>query len=239
MLMKRPDYSGAVLTWGLGYISQLPEGDGKIQEEFTNMLVQAMSRSGASSKQLDETWATLGEAIHAAAKNKERRTFQAIGRLAYNKCKKKFNKKGPRIKGFSGRVVSATGWIDTATTIGDMSNCCLHWGVLQRFGGTMPGKFEGKAGLTVGLEKKCDIVGVVCMTHEKALKKDRPFYLEVSDDGQNWYRVRPNGEILGGEIRFNLKDSDAAGKFVRMLREGDKYEPGIAGFYVYGKPQKN
>lgn len=239
VLMKRPDYSGAVLTWGLGYISQLPEGDGKIQEEFTNMLVQAMSRSGASSKQLDETWATLGEAIHAAAKNKERRTFQAIGRLAYNKCKKKFNKKGPRIKGFSGRVVSATGWIDTATTIGDMSNCCLHWGVLQRFGGTMPGKFEGKAGLTVGLEKKCDIVGVVCMTHEKALKKDRPFYLEVSDDGQNWYRVRPNGEILGGEIRFNLKDSDAAGKFVRMLREGDKYEPGIAGFYVYGKPQKN
>jgi hypothetical protein len=71
------------------------------------------------------------------------------------------------------------------------------------------------------------------------LKKDRPFYLEVSDDGQNWYRVRPNGEIKGGEIRFNLKGSEAAGKFVRMLREGDKYEPGIAGFYVYGKPQKN
>ena len=110
VLMRRPDYSGSVLTWGLGYISKLPAGDGKVQEEFTNMLVQAMSRTGTSSKQIDETWATLGEAIHAAAKNKERRTFQAIGKLSYNKCKKKFPKKGPRIKGFPGFVVSATGY---------------------------------------------------------------------------------------------------------------------------------
>lgn len=239
VLMRRPDYAGAVLTWGLGYISQLPEGDGKIQDDFTNMLVQAMSRSGTSKKDIDTTWATLGEAIHAAAKNKERRTFQAIGKLAYAKCKKKFNKKGPRIKGFSGRVVSATGWIDTATTIGDLSQCCLHWGVLQRFGGTMPGKFEGKAGLVVGMEKKCDIVGVVCLSSEKSLKKDRPFYIETSDDGQNWYRARPDGVIQGNQIRFDFKKSGIAGKYVRMLREGDKYEPGITGFYVYGSPQKN
>lgn len=239
VLMRRPDYAGAVLTWGLGYISQLPEGDGKIQDDFTNMLVQAMSRSGTSKKDIDATWATLGEAIHAAAKNKERRTFQAIGKLAYNKCKKKFNKKGPRIKGFSGRVVSATGWIDTATTIGDLSQCCLHWGVLQRFGGTMPGKFEGKAGLVVGMEKKCDIAGVVCLSSEKSLKKDRPFYIETSDDGQNWYRARPDGVIQGNQIRFDFKKSGIAGKYVRMLREGDKYEPGITGFYVYGSPQKN
>ncbi len=239
VLMRRPDYAGAVLTWGLGYISQLPEGDGKIQDDFTNMLVQAMSRSGTSKKDIDATWATLGEAIHAAAKNKERRTFQAIGKLAYKKCKKKFNKKGPRIKGFSGRVVSATGWIDTATTIGDLSQCCLHWGVLQRFGGTMPGKFEGKAGLVVGMEKKCDIAGVVCLSSEKTLKKDRPFYIETSDDGQNWYRARPNGVIQGNQIRFDFKKSGIAGKYVRMLREGDKYEPGITGFYVYGSPQKN
>lgn len=198
-----------------------------------------MSRSGTSKKDIDATWATLGEAIHAAAKNKERRTFQAIGKLAYNKCKKKFNKKGPRIKGFSGRVVSATGWIDTATTIGDLSQCCLHWGVLQRFGGTMPGKFEGKAGLVVGMEKKCDIVGVVCLSSEKSLKKDRPFYIETSDDGQNWYRARPDGVIQGNQIRFDFKKSGIAGKYVRMLREGDKYEPGITGFYVYGSPQKN
>ncbi len=239
VLMRRPDYAGAVLTWGLGYIAQLPEGDGKIQEEFTNMLVQAMSRAGTSKKDIDATWGTLGEAIHAAAKNKERRTFQAIGRLAYKKCKKKFNKKGPRIKGFSGRVVSATGWIDTATTISNLSECCLHWGVLQRFGGTMPGKFEGKAGLTVGLEKKSDLTGVVCISSEKKLKNDRPFYIETSDDGQNWYRARPNGVISGNQIRFDFKNSGISGKFVRMLREGDKYEPGIVGFYVYGKPQKN
>ena len=238
VLMRRPDYSGAVLTWGLGYVGKLPEGDGKIQEEFTNMLVQAMSRTSTSKKQLDETWATLGEAIHAAAKGKERGTFQAIGKLAYRKCKKNFPKKGPQVKGFAGRVVSTTGWIDTATTIGDMKDCCLHWGVLQRFGGTMPGKFEGKAGLTVGLEKKCDFNGVVCVSHEKKLKNDRPFYLEVSDDGQNWQRVRPNGNIEGNMIRFDLKSSGVSGKFVRMLREGDKYEPGIAGFYVYGKPQR-
>ena len=103
----------------------------------------------------------------------------------------------------------------------------------------MPGKFEGKSGLTVGLEKKCDFTGVVCVASAKLEKKDRPFYLEVSDDGQNWYRVRPNGVISGDQIRFDLKNSEASGKFVRMLREGDKYEPGIAGFYVYGKPQKN
>lgn len=239
VLMRRPDYSGAVLTWGLGYISQLPEGDGKIQEDFTNMLVQAMGRTGASKKDIDETWATLGEAIHAAAKNKERRTFQAIGKLAHRKCKKKFNKKGPRVKGFSGRVVSATAWIDTATTIGDMSQCCLHWGVLQRFGGVMPGKFEGKAGLTIGMEKKCDITGVVCVSTEEKLKNDRPFYIETSDDGMNWYRAAPNGVISGNQIRFDLKKSNVSGKYVRMLREGDKYEPGIAGFYVYGAPQRN
>ena len=238
VLMRRPDYSGAVLTWGLGYISQLPEGDGKVQEEFTNMLVQAMSRTGTGKKQIDETWATLGEAIHAAAKNKERRTFQAIGKLALRKCKKMFPKKGPRIKGFSGRVVSATGWIDTATTIGDMKNCCLHWGCLQRSGGAMPGKFEGKAGLTVGMEKKSDINGIVCITSEKTLKNDRPFYIEVSDDCQNWQRVQPNGVISGNSIRFDLKASGVSGKYVRMLREGDKYEPGITGFYVYGKPQR-
>jgi hypothetical protein len=91
----------------------------------------------------------------------------------------------------------------------------------------------------VGLEKKCDLTGVLCLSQEQSLKKDRPFYIEVSDDGQNWTRVRPNGVINGNEIRFDLKGSEASGKFVRMLREGDKYEPGITGFYVYGKPQKN
>lgn len=238
VLMRSPDYSGAVLTWGLGYVSRIPESEGKAKDDFSNMLVHAMSSTRPGKKQLDETWGTLGEAIHAAAKSRETRTFQAIGKLAYSKCKKKFPKKGPRVRGFPGRVVSTTGWIDTATTIGDMSNCCLHWGVLQRFGGHMPGKFEGKSGLTVGMDKKCDLNGVVCVSSEGSLKNDRPFYLEVSDDGQNWQRVRPDGAISGNTIRFDLRGSDASGKYVRMLREGDKYEPGIVAFYVYGKPQR-
>ena len=102
----------------------------------------------------------------------------------------------------------------------------------------MPGKFEGKSGLTVGLDKKCDLNGVVCVSSEGSLKNDRPFYLEVSDDGQNWNRVRPDGAISGNSIRFDLRKSGASGKYVRMLREGDKYEPGIVAFYVYGKPQR-
>ena len=103
----------------------------------------------------------------------------------------------------------------------------------------MPGKFEGKSGLTVGMEKKCDITGVVCVSTEDKLKNDRPSYIETSDDGQNWYRASPNGVISGNQIRFDLKKSNVSGKYVRMLREGDKYEPGIAGFYVYGAPQRN
>ncbi len=239
VLMAQKDYSGAVLTWGLGFISKLPEGDGKIQDEFTNMLIASMRHASTDKKNKDATWSTLGEAMYAAAKNHERRTFQAIGKLTYAKCKDKFPKKAPKFRAFPGKVVSTTALINTATTIGDTSDCALHWAVLQRFGGSMPGKFEGSSGVTVDLESKCEINGVISIMAEDKLKTDRAWYLEMSDDGQNWHRVQGNGVVDGNAIRFDTRKEKPTCKFVRMLREGDKYEPGVKGFYVYGKNLKH
>lgn len=237
VLMAHKEYAGPVLTWGLAYVAAVPESNAKLKDEFTSMLMSAMARKGGSRKEMDETWATLGEAICMAENNAEPRTFQAIGKLAYMKCKSKFAKKGVKVSGFPGKVVSSTGYIKTATTLGDgqVRDGCLHWAVLQPFGGSIPGKFEGKAGLTVGMENSAEISGVVCVAAEKIEKKDRPFYIEVSSDNQNWYRVGENGVIDGRFIRFDLRKAKRKAKFVRMLREGDKYEPGISGFYVYGK----
>lgn len=242
VLMGKPEYAGAVLTWGLNYISQSLSGGEEVQDEFTDMLVRMMSsHTGRTKKDMDETWATLGEALTAATENKDRRVFQAVGRLAYRKCKAKFPAKHPvKFRPFPGRVVSESGLIDTATTLGSgqVASSCLHWGVLQRHGGSMPGKFEGTSGVTLMLEKKSEISGVVCVTTEKTLKNDRPFYLETSSDGQNWTRVRGNGAIEGGVIRFDLRKVKPVCNHIRMLREGDKYEPGIAGFYAYGKYER-
>lgn len=240
VLMAQKDYSGAVLTWGLGYISKLPDdGDEKVQDEFTNMLIFSMRRAGTDKKNKDATWSTLGEAMYAAAKNHERKTFQAIGKLTYTKCKEKFPKKGQKFRAFPGKVVSTTALINTATTIGDTSDCALHWGVLQRFGGSMPGKFEGTSGVTVDLDSKCEINGVISIMSENKLKTDRAWYLEMSDDGQNWHRVAGNGVVDGNTIRFDTRKEKPTCKFLRMLREGDKYEPGVTGFYVYGKNLKS
>lgn len=242
VLMGKPEYAGAVLTWGLNYISQSLASDEKTQDEFTDMLVRMMSsHTGRTKKDLEKTWATLGEAIIAATENKDRRIFQAVGRLAYRKCKSKFPAKmQQKFRPFPGRVVSETGLIDTATTLGSgqVESGCLHWGVLQRHGGSMPGKFEGKAGLTLMLEKKSEISGVVCVTAEAQLKNNRPFYLETSSDGQNWTRVAGQGQIEGAVIRFDLRKVKPVCRHIRMLREGDKYEPGILGFYAYGKYER-
>lgn len=241
-LMGKPEYSGAVLTWGLKYISQGLGKDEQAQDDFTDMLVRMMgTHTKNSRREQDQTWATLGEAITAATKNKDRRVFQAIGKLAHRKCRDKFPKKmKQRIKGFTGRVVSDTGIIDTATTLGSgqVANSCLHWAVLQKTGGAMPGKFEGKAGVTVGLEKKSRLSGVVCVTAEDNVKNDRPFYIEVSMDGQNWTRVFGNGVIEGSQIRFDMREEKPVCNYLRLLREGDKYEPGIVGFYAYGKQER-
>ena len=137
-------------------------------------------------------------------------------------------------------MVSATGLITTAVTLdeGGIKKCCLHWGVLQKNGGSIPFKFEGKNGINVKLDKNSDLTGLVAL-FECPVVKDRPFHLEVSDDGQNWTDTQVDPEIADKIMRFDLKGSDASGRFVRLTREGDKWEnSNILGFYVYGKPKK-
>lgn len=242
ILMKKKDYAGAVLTWGLNYMTKMDNSDPDAKEEYTDLLLKSMQRTSGSKKEQDETWATLGEAIYAAAENDEARVFQAIGKLAQRKCRNKFPRHRAKLRGFPGKVVSMDGVIRTATTIdpGQMKECCLHWAVLQRTGGKIPGKFEGDAGLTVSLPYRSTINGIVCVC-EKPIekeKKDRPFYIELSNDGQNWERTGEKGVIEGTNIRFDMRHEKPSAKYVRMLREGDKYEPTISGFYVFGKKDR-
>jgi hypothetical protein len=115
-----------------------------------------------------------------------------------------------------------------------MPHCCLHWAVLQKTGGNIPAKFEGSSGMTIELESNSQLSGLVCLFGENA-RRDRDFKVEVSDDGQNWEPVRAKCEISGAVIRCDLRDAAPCARFVRLLREGDKWESSVVGFYVYGK----
>ena len=245
-LMSKPDFSGAVLAWGLDVVSSFAkegegeEGSSRVQEEFSKMITSAMKRMGSGKKDRDATWAGLGQAIDTAASNGDTRTFQAIGKMAMNKCKNYFPKHKFKIRPFPGKVVSAKGLITTATTLdeGGVKRSCLHWGVLQKEGGSIPIKFEGKNGIVVKLEGESDLTGTVILFGCK-IKNDRPFYLESSTDGRNWAAVVGKPVIEGSTMRFDLKDSHATARYIRLLREGDKWDSGsIIGFYVYGRPHK-
>lgn len=249
MLMAKPDYSGVVLSWGLDYIASLPGTDAeneKLQEEFSELIVSAMGRARTSKKNIDATWSALSEALYTAECNGDKRTFQAIGKLAMRKCKKKFPKNKFKFRAFPGKVVSAKGIMHTVATItpGQMKDCCLHWGVLQKTGGSIPAKFEGRGGgMWVELEDTCLVNGVVCILNVNA-KNDRPFLIEVSEDGQNWSPTRAKISVSGAMIRADLRDDKACARFVRLLRDGDTWGQGVGqdihvvGFYVYGKPLK-
>lgn len=247
-LMKKPDYAGPVLTWGLDFIAKLPEGDAesdKLQEEFSELIVSAMSRTRSTKKDSDATWLALSEAINTAATNWDHKTFQAIGRMAQRKCKKKFPKNKFKFRRFPGKVISEKGAIQTAVTLSppQMQNCCLHWGVLQKTGGRIPVKMSGKNGMVVKLEELSELNGVICL-FARPFDGHGPLYIEISEDGQNW--VRPGGptSLAGAVFRVDLKGSHPRARFVRLLIEGQGYQPELGGnmdmvgYYVYGKPLK-
>ena len=243
-LISKKDYCGAALAWGMNAVGNADSGDQaateKFQQDFSRLITSLMGRMGSGKKDKEATWSGLGEAIFAAGQNGDTSTFQAIGKIALNKCKDKFPKYRFKFRGFPGKVVSATGLITTAVTLdeGGIKKCCLHWGVLQKNGGSIPFKFEGKNGINVKLDKNSDLTGLVAL-FECPVVKDRPFHLEVSDDGQNWTDTQADPEITDKIMRFDLKGSDASGRFVRLTREGDKWEnSNILGFYVYGKQKK-
>ena len=245
ILMGKPDYAGAVLAWGLDLIFKNSKEDDpaalKMQDEFSKLVMNAMKRMRTGKKDLDSTWASLGEAINTAATNGDAKTFQAIGKLALSKCRHYFPKHKFRFRPFTGKVVSANGLITTATTLdaNGVKQSCLHWGVLQKTGGSIPIKFEGKSGIIVKLEGTSNLNGLIAL-FDCAIKNDRPFYLEASDDGRNWSAVPGRPEISGSVMRFDLRKAQSSGRFVRLLREGDKWDSGnIVGFYVYGKLQKS
>ena len=244
ILMGKPDYAGSVLAWGLDLIFKSgDENDpaaAKMQDEFTKLVMNAMRRMRTGKKDLDSTWASLGEAINTSATNGDCKTFQAIGKLALSKCRNYFPKHKFRFRPFTGKVVSANGIITTATTLdgNGVKQSCLHWGVLQKTGGSIPFKFEGKSGMTVKLEGTSNLNGLVAV-FDVPIKTNERFYLESSDDGRNWSAVSGRAEIDGSVMRFDLRKSQASGRFVRLLREGDKWNAGnVVGFYVYGKLQK-
>ena len=245
ILMTKPDYAGSVLAWGLDIIFKSADENnpeaGKMQDEFTKLVMNAMRRMRTGKKDLDSTWASLGEAINTAATNGDCKTFQAIGKLALSKCRNYFPKHKFRFRPFTGKVVSANGIINTATTLdgNGVKQSCLHWGVLQKTGGSIPIKFEGKSGMTVKLEGTSNLNGLVAV-FDVPIKNNERFYLEASDDGRNWSGISANAEITGSVMRFDMRKSQASGRFVRLLREGDKWNDGhIVGFYVYGKLQKS
>ena len=243
-LISKKDYSGAALAWGMKAASRVDDGNAaateKFQQDFSRLLTSLMSRMGSGKKDMEATWIGLGEAIFTAGQNGDTSTFQAIGKIALNKCKAKFPKYKFKFRGFPGKIVSANGLITTAVTLdeGGVRQSCLHWGVLQKNGGRIPFKFEGKNGIKVKFDKASDLTGLVAL-FECPIAKDRPFHLEVSDDDQNWVDTQVNPEIIDKIMRFDLKSANASGRFVRLIREGDKWEnSNILGFYVYGKPQK-
>lgn len=242
-LMAKPDYAPLALSWGLDYLAsqpKTPESE-ELNEDFYKMVLSALSRTRSTGKNKDSAWRSLGEALATTADNGDRRAFQAIGKLAQRKFRRNFPRNRFKFRSVGGKVVSRTALITTATTLteDERANSCLHWGVLQRSGGRMPGKFEGDAGIVVELEKVCEINGAVCVLAENA-KKDRPFRLQVSEDGQNWQTLCSKAEINGAVLRMPGDNKQKkTGRFVRLTREGAKYEPDILAFYVYGRALKN
>ena len=71
-LISKKDYSGAALAWGMKAAGKVDDGDTaateKFQQDFSKLLTSFMSRMGSGKKDMEATWAGLGEAIFTAVK---------------------------------------------------------------------------------------------------------------------------------------------------------------------------
>ncbi|MFI3242946.1 MAG: discoidin domain-containing protein [Akkermansia sp.] len=239
-LIKRPDYSGAAMAWGLEHLATIPDTEEnlKLKEEFTDVIIKSLSRAKSNKKNEDATWGALGEAIFTASENKDRGIFQAIGKLALKKCKKHFPKNKLKFKGYSGQLLSEEGLIYSDKTIDPGGACCLHWGALQKDGGMI----AGKTNVTVELAKTATINGIVVIT-STPMDASRGMIFEASEDGQNWVKLG-NAEMEGAIIRIDTKKANVKARCIRMSR-GDAMIASdmtsgipVVGFYVYGKKIK-
>lgn len=244
-LMRKGHFAANVLSWGVNYMGQLPDDaeNSELQEEFFELLISAMNRTRTGKKDTDNTWATLGNAIMSASNNNDERTFYAIGKVAFRKCKKNFPTKKASFRRFSGKVVSEKGLITTAAILqqGQEDRAALHWGCLQPCGGHIPLEMDGriKKGVTVKLENESTLNGVV-IRFSKVWDWPEPIYLIISEDGHTWTRPKYELTLVGPIARFDFKKDAPRARYVRLTVDGDYRSElggtaGIQGFYVYGK----
>ncbi len=236
-LVKNPDYAGSAIAWGLSFVSSLPDSDKteELQEDFTDVIVSALSRTSTRKRDLDATWKTMNQAMRQAVENGDRAMFQSIAKLAKRRCKKYFPKNKFRFRGFPGTLLSTTALIKGDRTMDDNEAVSLHWATLQKEGGNMQMKSE----IVIELEKRADIRGIVCISKSNEQNNSRPLTIEISDDGQNW-SAPINGSAEGQVVRFDFGRNMSTARFVRLKRGGtlqasDFHGQAILGFYVYGK----
>ncbi len=239
-LIRNPDYAGAAIAWGLSFVAALPDTPETLQtqEDFTDVIVRALGRTRTGNKDRDATWSTINQAMRQAVESKDRKMFQAIGKLSYRKLKKNFPKNKLRFRGY-GLVISNTGLIFGDRTMDNNEPVSLHWAALQKDGGMI----QIKSNVTVELEMRSEITGVVCITNKPMDTNARPFNIRISDDGMNWSEPIP-AETSGQVLSFNLRKNDLSGRFVKLEKEGETQASdfsgqGLIGFYVYGKKIRN
>ncbi len=236
-LVRNPDYVGASIAWALSYVDQLPENEQtlELKEEFTDVVVSALGRVRASKRHKDAAWNAMNSALRQAVENGDRGMFQTIAKLTNRRFKKNFPKNKFRFRGFTGTLLSTKGLIKGDRQMDNNEAVALHWAVLQKEGGSMQMKSE----ITVELEARSSLTGVVCISKANEQNSSRPLTIEYSEDGQNW-SPPIKGEVQGQVVRYDLKKVVNTARFVRLKREGelqasDFHGQAILGFYVYGK----
>lgn len=241
VLMARRDYAGSVLSWGLDYVAHnVPEKD---RDKVYNMLILSMARTKVSKKEADATWAIFGEAMSAAEENRDHRAFQAIGRLAHMRMRKRFHNRSLRAPRFPGSLLSEKGLFLPQKLQNGLEDpqACYHWAALQRFGGgAVKADFESTGtGPEVHLPQRCEITGAT-MVLSKVLnehEQEAPFALMVSDDLQHWEKVVPKGnyDVKKSFVTFDARRKHVQGRYVKFVRLGEKIDLPVNGVYVYGR----